>query len=87
MVLCGCNLVGKQTKVESVSWHAQDTTGSSTGSDVLRPLAVSLLCGMAHSTQRTRAELWAHSGLDLLLHLLAEEVNPLALIMVFCSSK
>ncbi|KAK9810498.1 hypothetical protein WJX72_011817 [[Myrmecia] bisecta] len=39
----------------------------------LRPLAVSLLCGMAHSTSRTRAELWAHNGLDILLHLLKEE--------------
>ncbi len=43
----------------------------------LRYLAVSLLCGMAHSTQRTRAELWAHNGLELLLQLLKEEVGYL----------
>ncbi|KAK9823005.1 hypothetical protein WJX81_005420 [Elliptochloris bilobata] len=42
------------------------------GSAALRPLAVSLLCGMAHSTERTRAELWANSGLDILLNLLRE---------------
>lgn len=41
----------------------------------LRPLAVSLLCGMAHSTQRTRAELWTQNGLDLLLSLLQEQVR------------
>ncbi|CAK0734185.1 hypothetical protein CVIRNUC_000395 [Coccomyxa viridis] len=39
----------------------------------LRPLAISLICGMAHSTQRTRAELWAHNGLELLLNLLQEQ--------------
>lgn len=44
----------------------------------LRPLAVSLLCGMAHSTQRTRAELWTQNGLDLLLNLLQEQVRPSA---------
>ena len=41
----------------------------------LRPLAISLICGMAHSTQRTRAELWAHNGLELLLGLLQEQVG------------
>ena len=41
----------------------------------LRPLAISLICGMAHSTQRTRAELWAHNGLELLLGLLQEQVH------------
>ncbi len=41
----------------------------------LRPLAISLVCGMAHSTQRTRAELWAHNGLELLLSLLQEQVG------------
>ena len=41
----------------------------------LRPLAISLICGMAHSTQRTRAELWAHNGLELLLNLLQEQVS------------
>ena len=41
----------------------------------LRPLAISLICGMAHSTQRTRAELWAHNGLELLLGLLQEQVQ------------
>lgn len=30
---------------------------------------------MAHSTQRTRAELWAQRGLDLLLGLLGEQVR------------
>ena len=43
----------------------------------LRPLAISLICGMAHSTQRTRAELWAHNGLELLLNLLQEQVPSL----------
>ena len=33
------------------------------------------MCGMAHSTQRTRAELWAHNGLELLLGLLQEQVG------------
>ena len=42
----------------------------------LRPLAVSLLCGMAHSTHRTRHELWAHNVVALLLELLQEEVMP-----------
>ena len=41
----------------------------------LRPLAVSLLCGMAHSTQTTRAQLWANNGLHILLLLLQEEVR------------
>ena len=44
----------------------------------MRPLAVSLLCGMAHSTERTRAELWANSGLDILLNLLKEPARSRA---------
>jgi hypothetical protein len=51
-------------------------SGAAAAAAGLRPLAVSLLCGMAHSTQRTRAELWAQSGLDLLLGLLREQVRP-----------
>lgn len=56
--------------------QAQETSGERDGQQPvqLRPLAISLLCGMAHSTQRTRAELWAHNGLDLLLGLLQEQV-------------
>ncbi|CAL8466918.1 g6454 [Coccomyxa elongata] len=49
------------------------TNGEGTSAQ-LRPLAVSLLCGMAHSTQRTRAELWAQNGLDLLLSLLKQQM-------------
>ena len=48
---------------------------SSRAPQPLRPLAVSLLCGMAHSTHRTRAELWAHDVVTLLLDLLKEEVG------------
>ena len=50
-------------------------TVSGRGADPLRPLAVSLLCGMAHSTHRTRHELWAHNVVALLLDLLKEEVT------------
>ncbi len=61
-----------------------NATASSNGEEVatvsgrgpypLRPLAVSLLCGMAHSTHRTRHELWAHNVVALLLDLLKEQV-------------
>lgn len=50
-------------------------TVSGRGPYPLRPLAVSLLCGMAHSTHRTRHELWAHNVVALLLDLLKEEVT------------
>ncbi len=50
-------------------------TVSGRGPYPLRPLAVSLLCGMAHSTHRTRHELWAHNVVALLLDLLKEEVG------------
>ena len=63
---------------------ADSATSSAGGDDVatvsgrgaypLRPLAVSLLCGMAHSTHRARHELWAHNVVALLLDLLKEEV-------------
>ena len=49
-------------------------TVSGRGPYPLRPLAVSLLCGMAHSTHQTRHELWAHNVVALLLDLLKEEV-------------
>ena len=54
-----------------------DEVATVSGRDVypLRPLAVSLLCGMAHSTHRTRHELWAHNCVALLLDLLKEEVS------------
>lgn len=42
----------------------------------LRQMAVSLLCGMAHSTQLTRSFLWSNNGLHVLLDLLQEEVGP-----------
>ena len=41
----------------------------------LRQMAVSLLCGMAHSTQLTRSYLWTNNGLHTLLDLLEEEVR------------
>ena len=50
-------------------------TVSGRGMYPLRPLAVSLLCGMAHSTHRARHELWAHNVVALLLDLLKEEVS------------
>ena len=54
--------------------------GGGGGGGALRPLAVGLLCGMAAGSERTRAELWANSGLDILLNLLAErEWAPAAL--------
>ena len=55
---------------------AREAEGEGDEAGALRPLAVSLLCGMAHSTQRTRAELWAQNGLDLLLALLREQASP-----------
>ncbi|KAL3139702.1 hypothetical protein ABBQ38_004012 [Trebouxia sp. C0009 RCD-2024] len=48
-------------------------TVSGRGVYPLRPLAVSLLCGMPHSTHRARHELWAHNVVALLLDLLKEE--------------
>lgn len=52
-------------------------TVSGRGVYPLRPLAVSLLCGMPHSTHRARHELWAHNVVALLLDLLKEEVGCL----------
>lgn len=66
--LCVC----MEAKSDEVSWW--QAGGDGAGAQ-LRPLAVSLLCGMAHSTQRTRAELWAQNGLDLLLNLLKQQVR------------
>jgi hypothetical protein len=60
------------------TWLPHDSEGGPAGDGTamgLRPLAVALLCGMAHSTQRTRHELWSHNGLELLLQLLREEVR------------
>lgn len=72
---------------------ADSTTSSAGGDDVatvsgrgaypLRPLAVSLLCGMAHSTHRARHELWAHNVVALLLDLLKEEVSCLIPIYAY----
>lgn len=61
----------------SIPLRAQEGLNGGEGqqSAQLRPLAISLVCGMAHSTQRTRAELWAHNGLELLLGLLQEQVG------------
>ena len=69
---------------------ADSATSSASGDDVatvsgrgsypLRPLAVSLLCGMAHSTHRARHELWAHNVVALLLDLLKEEVSCFSLM-------
>lgn len=41
----------------------------------LRQMAISLLCGMVHSTWSTRMALWNCNGLHTLLELLKEEVN------------
>ena len=43
----------------------------------LRQMAISLLCGMVHSTWNTRMALWNCNGLTTLLELLKEEVSPL----------
>ena len=68
---------------ESVSNSGEDVASvSGRALYPLRPLAVSLLCGMAHSTHRTRHELWAHNVVALLLDLLKEEVT-----CTFCCAK
>ena len=68
---------------ESVSNSGEDVASvSGRALYPLRPLAVSLLCGMAHSTHRTRHELWAHNVVALLLDLLKEEVT-----CAFCCAK
>ena len=41
----------------------------------LRQMAISLLCGMVHSTWSTRMALWNCNGLHTLLELLKEEVS------------
>ena len=41
----------------------------------LRQMAISLLCGMVHSTWSTRMALWNCNGLHTLLDLLKEEVS------------
>ncbi len=41
----------------------------------LRQMAISLLCGMVHSTWNTRMALWNCNGLTTLLELLKEEVG------------
>jgi hypothetical protein len=70
---------GRREDVNPVfTWLPHDSEGGPAGDGTvmgLRPLAVALLCGMAHSTQRTRHELWSHNGLELLLQLLREEVR------------
>ena len=63
---------------QSLGQHGAAAQAAGGGVAVLRPLAVSLLCGMAHSTERTRAELWANSGLDILLNLLKEPARSRA---------
>jgi len=42
----------------------------------LRQMAISLLCGMVHSTWNTRMALWNCNGLTTLLELLKEEATP-----------
>lgn len=50
----------------------------------LRQMAISLLCGMVHSTWSTRMALWNCNGLHTLLDLLKEEVS-LRPTMLLCS--
>ena len=65
-----------QTPEADSATSSDDTaTVSGRGQYPLRPLAVSLLCGMAHSTHRARHELWAHNVVALFLDLLKEEVS------------
>lgn len=61
--------------VDAATSTSEDAAPSSSQAASLRPLAISLLCGMAHSTHRTRHELWAHNVVTLLLDLLKEEVS------------
>ena len=63
---------------QSLGQHGAAAQAAGGGAAALRPLAVSLLCGMAHSTERTRAELWANSGLDILVNLLKEPARSRA---------
>ena len=75
---CVTSIAGRNgSGTVGVSLQAQEGSNGMEGqqSAQLRPLAISLVCGMAHSTQRTRAELWAHNGLELLLGLLQEQVG------------
>ena len=62
---------------EAAGGSSESTAAGPSQAAPLRPLAVSLLCGMAHSTHRTRHELWAHNVVALLLDLLQEEVSSL----------
>ena len=63
--------------VDAATSTSEDAAPSSSQAASLRPLAISLLCGMAHSTHRTRHELWAQNVVTLLLDLLKEEVSTL----------
>ena len=54
---------------------------SSSGSGAApRSAAVAVLCGLAHCSPRSRAELWSHGGLDILLQLLKEEAHQASVL-------
>lgn len=82
-----------QPPVQSATQTAAPDSAGVSGDDVatvsgrgaypLRPLAVSLLCGMPHSTHRARHELWAHNVVALLLDLLKEEVGCINLTCAY----
>lgn len=55
------------------------STGGGFGQSA-RSAAVAVLCGLAHCSPKTRAELWTHGGIDVLLQLLKEEPHQAAVL-------
>ena len=53
--------------------------------EAARAAAASTLCLLAHCSPRTRAELWTHGGLDILLQLLKEEEHQVSVLEALAS--
>lgn len=50
-----------------------------------RSAAVSVLCLLCHCSPRTRAELWSHGGLDVLMQLLKEDAHQVTVLEALAS--
>lgn len=50
-----------------------------------RAAAVSVLCLLCHCSPRTRAELWSHGGLDVLMQLLKEDAHQVTVLEALAS--
>jgi serine/threonine protein kinase len=50
-----------------------------------RSAAISALCLLCHCSPRTRAELWSHGGLDVLMQLLKEEAHQVTVLEALAS--